>query len=128
MTEDRRPVSDVMMDLVDQVTRLVRQELRLARTEASEKAHEVTLGLVGLIGGMMVALASLLVLVQALVVALADYMPDAVAALIVGVALALVAFFLIRAGQSNLSAENVTLPKTAQSLKRDKDMVMETVR
>ncbi|MFZ1413308.1 MAG: phage holin family protein [Defluviicoccus sp.] len=128
MNPEHKPVSQLLMDLVDSVNRLIQQELRLARIEASEKADEVTLGLVGIFGGMMVALAALLVLVQALVVALSQYMRPEIAALLVGVSLAVVAFLLVRAGRSNLTAENLALPKTAEQLKRDKDLVMETVR
>jgi uncharacterized membrane protein YqjE len=128
MREETKPMSRLMMDLIDSVSRLLHQELELARVEGSEKLNEAVLGLVGILGGMLVALASLLVLVQALVVALANYMRPEYAALIVGVALAIVAFILIRAGKSALDAKNLALPKTTESLKRDKDLVMETVR
>ena len=128
MTAETRPVSDVLMSLIDQVSLLVRQELRLARAETSEKTHEVTRGLVEVVGGVAVALVALIVLVQALVVAIANYMPAWLAALIVGVVLAIIAFFLVRGGQKTISAENIALPKTTESLKRDKDLVMETVR
>jgi hypothetical protein len=128
MNLEHKPMSRLMMDLVDSINRLLRQELELARIESSEKANEAILGLVGILGGMLVALASLLVLVQAVVVALAAYMRPEYAALIVGIALAIVAFILIRSGKSALEAKNLALPKTAESLKRDKDLVMETVR
>jgi hypothetical protein len=128
MNLEQKPMSRLMMDLIDSVNRLLRQELELARIESSEKANEAILGLVGILGGMLVALASLLVLVQAVVVALAAYMRPEYAALIVGIALAIVAFILIRSGKSALEAKNLALPKTAESLKRDKDLMMETVR
>ncbi len=127
MNSADKPVSTLLMDLIDSVNRLIHQELRLATIEVSEKADEVTFGLIGIFGGMMVALASLLVLVQAVVVLLSDYMRPEFAALLVGGFLAVVAFVLIRSGRSNLTAENLALPKTAESLKRDKDLVMETV-
>ncbi|MFO1127744.1 MAG: phage holin family protein [Rhodospirillales bacterium] len=128
MIEESKPMSRLMMDLIDSVSRLMRQELELARIEGSEKINEAILGLIGILSGMLVALAALLVLVQAVVVALARYMRPEYAALIVGVTLAVVAFILIRSGKSALEAKNLALPKTAQSLKRDKDLVMETVR
>lgn len=128
MQTEEKPISGLVADLADSVSRLVRQELELVRAETSEKASEATVGLIGILGGMMVALAALLVLVQALVVALADYMPDEIAALVVGLALAVIAFILIYMGRSRLDAKRLSLPKTATSLKRDKDLVMETVR
>lgn len=127
MNTDNRPLPQLIGDLFDSVNRLLHQELQLVRVETTEKANEAAVGLIGIVGGMMVALASLLVLVQALVVALANYMPAGIAALLVGVVLAIIAFILIRAGTSRLEAKTLALPKTAQSLKRDKDMVMETV-
>lgn len=128
MNAERKPISGLFADLTDAVSRLVRQELELVRAETSEKASAATIGLIGIIGGMLVALTSLLVLVQALVVTLADYMPDEIAALVVGIGLAIIAFIMIRVGQSRLDLKTLALPKTTTSLKRDKDLVMETVR
>lgn len=109
------------------MNRLIHQELELICVETTEKAREALMGVIGILGGMMVALAALLVLVQALVVALADYMPPAIAALIVGIVLAVIAFLLVRAGRAALDAKNLSLTKTAESLKRDKELVAETV-
>lgn len=128
MNAEQKPISGLIADLADGVSRLVRQELELVRAETSEKANAVTVGLVGIVGGMLVALASLLVLVEALVATLADYMPDEVAALVVGIGLAIIAFILIRIGQSKLDVGTLALSKTANALKSDKELVMETVR
>ena len=127
MNSESRPIAQLIGDLLESVNRLLHQELQLVRVEAGEKASEAILGIAGIFGGMLVALAALLVLVQALVVALAKYMPPEIAALIVGVALAVIAFFLVRAGRAALDAKNLALPKTVESLKRDKELVAETV-
>ncbi|MFO1154261.1 MAG: phage holin family protein [Rhodospirillales bacterium] len=128
MSPEQKPMSRLMTDLADSVSRLIHQELELARVEGSEKLNEAILGLIGILSGMLVALAALLVLVQAVVVALAAYMRPEYAALVVGVSLAVIAFILIRSGKAALEAKNLALPKTTESLKRDKDLVMETVR
>ena len=128
MHTDNKSVAGLIGDLFESIGHLVHQELELVRVESTEKASEATIGLLGILGGMLVALASLLVLVQALVVTLARYMPADIAALVVGVGLALIAFILIRVGRSRLEAKSLALPKTTASLKRDKEMVMETVR
>ena len=124
---DNRPLAQLLGDLIESVNRLIHQELQLVRVETAEKAREALMGVIGILGGMLVALAALLVLVQALVVALANYMPPEIAALIVGVVLAIIAFLLVRAGRAALDAKNLALPKTAESLKRDKELVAETV-
>lgn len=127
MKSDNRPLAQLIGDLIESVNRLIHQELELIRVETTEKAREALMGVIGILGGMMVALAALLVLVQALVVALANYMPPAIAALIVGVVLAVIAFLLVRAGRAALDAKNLSLTKTTESLKRDKELVAETV-
>ena len=127
MKTDNRPLAQLIGDLIESVNKLIHQELELIRVETTEKAREALMGVIGILGGMMVALAALLVLVQAVVVALAEYMPPAIAALIVGVVLAVIAFLLVRAGRAALDAKNLSLSKTAESLKRDKELVAETV-
>ncbi len=124
---DTRPIAQLLGDLIESVNKLIHQELELVRVETAEKAREALMGVIGILGGMMVALAALLVLVQAVVVALANHMPPEIAALIVGIVLAVIAFFLVRAGRAALDAKNLALPKTAESLKRDKELVAETV-
>lgn len=128
MTPEQKSISQLLADLADQVSQLIRQELQLVRAETAEKASTLTSGLMIMAGGMMVALAALLVLVQALVVALADYMPDEIAALIVGGALSVVAFLLIRLGGSSLKVDNLVLPQTQESLRRDRHLVAESLR
>lgn len=127
INSDSRPIAQLLGDLIESVNKLIHQELELVRVETAEKAREALMGVIGILGGMLVALAALLVLVQAVVVALANHMPPEIAALIVGIVLAIVAFFLVRAGRAALDAKNLALPKTVESLKRDKEMVAETV-
>lgn len=127
INSDNRPIAQLLGDLIESVNKLIHQELELVRVETAEKAREALMGVIGILGGMLVALAALLVLVQAVVVALANHMPPEIAALIVGVVLAIIAFFLVRAGRAALDAKNLALPKTVESLKRDKEMVAETV-
>lgn len=127
MKSDNRPIAQLLGDLIESVNKLIHQELELIRVETTEKAREALMGVIGILGGMMVALAALLILVQAVVMALSNYMPPEIAALIVGVVLAVIAFLLVRAGRAALDAKNLSLTKTAESLKRDKELVAETV-
>lgn len=127
MSPQQKTIPELMMDLVGSVNRLIRQELQLARTESAEKVSEAMTGVISIAAGMLIALAALLVLVQALVVALAKIMEPEIASAVVGLVLAIVAFLLMRKGQKNLSPSELALPKTTAELRRDKDMVMETV-
>jgi uncharacterized membrane protein YqjE len=107
---------------------LVRQELRLAQAEGSEKMSKAMTGLIAIIAGLLVAICALLVLLQALVIALSNYMPAWVASLVVGVGVALIAFIMIWQGQRSLSAEHLAPERTIRSLRRDSRMVMEKAR
>lgn len=128
MTEHEKSVRALFSDLIDSINRLIGQEIRLAQSEGSEKVSEAATGIMRLGAGLMIAVVALLVLVEALVVALANFMPPAMAALLVGVALALIAFLLIHQGQSALRPRSLALPRTMESMRDDKDLVMERTR
>lgn len=128
MIQEHKPLRVLASELIDHVNQLVRQEIRLAQAEGSEKVAEASQGALSIAAGLLIALVALIVLVQALVVALANYMPPAVAALAVGVVLALIAVLLVRHGQNQLSLRNLTLPKTRASLQASSDVIMEATK
>ena len=63
----------------------------------------MVIGVAAIFGGLLIAACALLILLQALVIALAHYMPDWMAALVVGVVVAIIAFVAIWQGRRNLS-------------------------
>ena len=128
MADYDRSTRSLVSDLMASVTKLIRQEIRLAQAEGTEKVAEASTGALSIVAGILVAMIALLVLVQALVVALANYMPSALAALVVGVALAVIAFILVMTGRNNLSASNLTLPRTRATLRDNTEFVAEKVR
>lgn len=127
---DHRSVSVLVAELISGVSTLVRQELRLAQAEGSEKLSQAAMGGVAIFAGLLVAMCALLILLQALVIALAEFtaLPASVCALIVGVIVALIAFILIAQGRKNLSLSQLTPERTIRTLRDDKDMVMEKAR
>lgn len=128
MTAQDQSLKSLLRDLIDEVGRLIRQELRLAQAEASEKVTQVQTGAVSIVAGLLIAFSALLILLQALVIALANVVPAWLAAVIVGVVLALIAFALIQQGQSSLRASSLRPERTMKSVTESKDMVMEKVR
>jgi uncharacterized membrane protein YqjE len=126
-SEDRS-IGALLSDLANGMSTLVRQELRLAQAEGSEKMSKAMTGLIAIIAGLLVAICALLVLLQALVIALANYMPPSVASLVVGIVVALIAFIMIWQGQRSLSAERLAPERTIRSLRRDSQVVMEKAR
>ncbi|GAB4371208.1 MAG: hypothetical protein Kow00114_31950 [Kiloniellaceae bacterium] len=94
---------------------MVRQELRLAQAEASEKFKQAQNGVYAVITGLLVAFCALLILLQAVVIALSNVMPAWLAAVAVGLVLAAVAFALIRQGRNSLKARNLIPQRTLRA-------------
>ncbi|MEV7006550.1 phage holin family protein [Streptosporangium sp. NPDC051022] len=110
----------------EEVSRLVKDELRLARLELSKKGRHAGIG-AGLFGGAgVVALYGGGALVAAVILLLALVMPAWVAAVVVGVVLLIVAALLGLMGrQQVVQAAPPTPERTIESLKEDLDMVKE---
>ncbi len=117
----------LLQDLISEVSELIRQELRLAQAEAAEKVSRAQYGVIAIAAGLLSAFCALLILLQALVIGLAEIMPAWAASLCVGGLMALAAVFLVRRGQSGLSPANLVPERTLDSVRRDKDLIMEKV-
>jgi uncharacterized membrane protein YqjE len=121
-------IRELLGDVIDGTTRLVRQELRLAQAEATEKLHKAKVQMISLMAGLLLGFCALLILLQALVVSLALVIPAWLASVAVGLMLAVAAVALIKHGQSDLTAEKMKPKHTLRSVKKDKEMVMEKVK
>ena len=124
---DDRSLRDLFGELVRDVTSLVGKEITLARRETSEKLVQIGIGLAALGIGALLAFVGLLVLLDALVLKLAERMNPALAALIAGGIVAAVGIFLLLRGKANLSAGNLVPSRTAQSLRRDTELIKDRV-
>lgn len=105
-------ISHTIRALFADSTLLMRQEIALAKAEASEKLSQIQIGVAAIASGALIAFVALMVLVQALVVALSNIMPPSLASLSVGVVLAIVAFISVKTGQSKLAAGNLKPERT----------------
>ena len=125
-----RSVADLLGDLVDQTTTLVRKEVQLARAELSEKTTKVTAAIVSLGAGMVFLIGALIALVQTAIVALVEYagLSATIAGLIVAVVTALIGYLVMRGGLSTLKNLSITPDRTAAQLSRDAQVVKEQVR
>jgi hypothetical protein len=121
-----RPLRDLVADLGSNIATLFRKEIQLVRAETSEKIGQAGGALASIGAGALLALAALLVLLQALVVAIAEAgVPPAVAALIVGAVVAVIAYALVHKGLRDLKASNLAPQRTVEALKRDADLAKE---
>jgi hypothetical protein len=124
-TEDRS-LKDLLGDLSGNITTLFRKEIQLVRAETSEKISQVGYALGSIAGGGILALAALIVLLQALVIGITEAgVPAGWAALIVGVVVAVIAYVLIHKGTNDLKAGNLAPSRTMESIKRDAHVAKE---
>jgi hypothetical protein len=115
--------------LTEQISRLVRDEARLAQAEVTQKAKKLGVG-AGLFGGAgLVAFFGLAALITAAILALALVVPAWLAALIVGVVLLAVAGVLALIGKKDVQKGSPPVPTEAiSSIKTDIETVKESAR
>jgi uncharacterized membrane protein YqjE len=121
-SEDPRQMSlgELMKQLADQTSRLVRNEVRLARAELTEKARSYgrVAGMLGAAAvlGLLAGIAFTMFLIYLLKLAL----PLWAAALIVTVVYGVVGFALLAAGKKKLDEVRTPVPeRTVESVKED---------
>jgi len=112
-------VGDLVGEIAEDVSRLLRQEIDLAKAEAKQEVTKLGRG-AGLLGGAGVAGHLLLLFASvALMLVLGRIMDLDLAALIVAVIWAVVAALLAVTGRRQLKSIDPQLPKTTQTLKED---------
>jgi Flp pilus assembly protein TadB len=112
--------ADLVKQVTEQASRLVRDELKLAQLEMTRKGKQAGLG-VGMFGGAgLVALYGLGCLVACAIIALALVIPAWLAALVIGVALFAVAGVAALLGKARLKEAVPPVPEeTVSSVKTD---------
>lgn len=112
---DERPVAQLVHNLSQQTSTLVRQELRLAQLEMQQKGKKAGLGL-GLFGGAgAIAFYGLGALIAAAVLALAHAVEDWLAAVIVGVLLLAIAGLVALLGKKEVQEAGPLKPEQAMT-------------
>jgi Flp pilus assembly protein TadB len=119
--------AELIRHLSEEVSRLVRDEIRLATMELTRKGRRAGLG-AGLFGGAgVIALYGGGAVVAAVIILVAHVLTPWVAALVVGVALLIVAAVLALIGKRQMGKATPPLPQEAiQNLKADVDVVKES--
>jgi uncharacterized membrane protein YqjE len=115
-----RSLGELLKQLSEQTTRLVHQELELAKAELTQKGKQAGTG-AGLFGGAgALGLAALGALTACFILALNAVMPAWLAALIVAVVYGIIAFVLVKQGQAKLKAAGPPVPEqTIETVKED---------
>jgi hypothetical protein len=114
-----RSLGDLVGEVADDLTRLFRQELELAKVEAKQEAAKLGKGAGMLAGAGLAAHVVVLFLSVALMLLLGRVMDLDLAALIVAVLWAVVAGILVSVGRQRLRSAQLTLEETKATLKED---------
>ncbi|WP_137390199.1 phage holin family protein [Rhodoligotrophos defluvii] len=122
---ESRSFSELLADLMQEATELFRTEGRLIRAELADKFTQVQVAGGSLAAGAICLLVALIVLVQALVIALSKVMEPGWAALIVGVVLAAIGAVLLAKGKKNLEPANLAPSRSAEQFRKDSKLVRE---
>jgi VIT1/CCC1 family predicted Fe2+/Mn2+ transporter len=115
-----RPIGEVAKELTSDLSLLMRQEIELAKAEMTQKGRTAAPGL-GMFGGAgVVALCAAGAITAFLVLVFSLFLSDWLAALIVGVVLAAVAYVLARQGKERVAEAGKPVPEqTIETVKED---------
>lgn len=127
-TRDEPSLGELFGELTRQMTALVRSEVQLATTEMGGKLSRLGRDLGFLVLGGAVAYAGFLALVAALVSLLALSMPWWLAALVVGLAIAGLGYWLVQRGLSALKQADLAPRQTMETIKEDVEWAKEQTR
>ena len=115
-----RSLGELLKQLSQETTRLVHQELELAKAELTQKGKQAGMG-AGMFGGAgALGLAALGALTACFILALNAVMPAWLAALIVAVVYGIIAFVLVKQGQARIKRATPPVPEqTIETVKED---------
>ncbi len=132
--DETRSLTTLVRGLVSDVSALFRQEIQLAKTEASERVESavhggqmLVIGAIFAIGALGVLLAAIVVIGTAVLVnmGLDPMMANIVSALIVAVIVGGIGWAMISSGINRLKTSNFRLERTTHSLSEDAKTVKE---
>jgi hypothetical protein len=110
---DQRSAGELVKDVTELVPRLVRDELKLAQLEMTQKGKQMGVGVGAFAGSGLIALYAVGCLLACAIIALSGAVAAWLAALIIGVVLLAVAGVAALVGKSRLSKGTPPVPKEA---------------
>jgi uncharacterized membrane protein YqjE len=114
-----RGIGELVKDLASQTSTLVRQEIKLAQAEVTQKGKVAGKGAGMLAGAAITALLGLGALTAFLIIVLDSFMPLWLAALIVTLLWLAVAGALAMSGKKALQSATPPVPQTVETVKED---------
>jgi hypothetical protein len=124
-----RSTGELVKLLTEQVSVLVRDELKLARLEMTRKGKEAGSGAGMMGGGGLIALYGVACLIACAIIALSHVIAAWLAALIIGVVLLVIAAIVAAVGRSRMRRATPAMPTEAvDSIKADVEQIKERAR
>lgn len=116
-TDSEPPLREVLVELWQNVEKLVRQEVTLARAELDAKATKLKADAIASAAGIVLSLASALTLVATIVLLLSEVMEPWLAGLITTAVTGAAGYLMLKKGTP--SAADLTPQRTLESVKKD---------
>ena len=125
VTDERESQSAIglLRRLTEELATLLRQELALAAAEISRSMRAMLAGAASLAVGGLVLYTGLLAMLAAAILGLATVLRPWLAALVIGAAVALIGVIVLAVGIRSLDPSMLKPSRTAESLRRDKDVI-----
>lgn len=124
---DQRTVAELVSDTVTQFTKLIRNEMGIARAELTAKAMEAAMGAGLVVGGALLLIPALVLLLMALAAWMSELgLSNSVANLIAGVVGLLISGALAFVGKSKLRPDHLKPKRTMSEIERDIAAVKDT--
>ena len=117
--KEERSLGELFSELATETSTLVRQEVALAQTEITHKATKVGKNVGFLAVGGFVAYAALLSILAGIVILLGSVVPLWLSAIIVGLVVGGIAFFLISSALAELRKVDPVPRDTVETIKED---------
>lgn len=118
---EQRSIGDLFSQLANDTTRLVRQEVQLAKVELGQKASQVGKEVGFISAGGAVAYAGFLAVIAAVILLLGQYIPVWLSALIVGAVVMGIGYYLTQQHLHALTHLDPIPRATVETLKQDKE-------
>jgi hypothetical protein len=119
LQKDERSLGELFSELAAETGTLVRQEVALAQAEVTAKATVVGKNVGYLAVGGAVGYAAMLSILAGVVIGLSYFMPAWIAAILVGLLVGAVAFFVISSALEELKNTNLKPEESVESIKED---------
>jgi hypothetical protein len=123
-----RSVAGLFGQLARETSRLIRQEIALARAEVLDRLGQLGTGAAELAIGGVLAFAGFLVLLASAVLGLSNVLPAWLAALIVGVVVLAIGGFFVLKGRRDVEPANLVPRRTLRTLRDDAEWAKEQMR